>query len=154
MAFQTEWGIEGRSKAFKRQACQLHQHYTIKFCVEKKVEKKHTHTHTTSKYLLRKSFPFIHQAITNPYCTPFSPSPSLLSFQHPPPPLHPVHLRFIDFTIYLMWRWERSRLRLHHGTNMQVIYCFSKTQGRFSEPPLSFSITPIGRPWTITVRTN
>ena len=43
-----------------------------------------------------------------------------------PPPLATtaLHLRFIDFTIYHMSRWERSSLHLNHGANMRVIYCF------------------------------
>lgn len=67
------------------------------------------------KYLQHKSFPFIYQALTKPYCT--------VSFA-PPAPLPPPHLRFIDFTIYHMSRWERSGLYLNHDTNMRVIYCF------------------------------
>lgn len=44
--------------------------------------------------------------------------------------LYSPHLQFIDFTIYHMSWWERSRLHLNHSTNMQVIYCF-KTVGQF-----------------------
>lgn len=49
------------------------------------------------------------------------------------PSHQPLHLWFIDFTIYHMSRWERSSLHLNHSANMQLIYRLLKKilSGRF-----------------------
>lgn len=97
-----------------------------------------------SKYLQHKSFPFIYQALTKPYCTLSRPTPS-------DPPTHICDSLTLQFTTC---RDGRGRDSIWITTQICEWFIVLKTMGRFSATPLFLSITPIGRPWTITVWTN
>lgn len=89
-------------------------------------------------------FPFIYQALTKPYCTLSRPTPS-------DPPTHICDSLTLQFTTC---RDGRGRDSIWITTQICEWFIVLKTMGRFSATPLFLSITPIGRPWTITVWTN